>query len=332
MPLYVGGDRIDVESVGGYLFDRGIIANAGVFAEVLSGGVSNDVIGVRSGLERYVVKQALARLRVAAEWSATRSRILTEADALRFAGFVEAQAVPALVDLDQDWYVLVMTRAPGGAKTWKDELLAGVINPEVAGRLGTLLGGWHASSYDDPEVRDRLFSLDAFVQLRTDPYYRSVVTLYPDLAAVIGEAARSLLEVRRCLVHGDFSPKNVLVFEGGPWVIDWEVAHFGNPVFDLAFLICHLRCKAIHRPADLAGYRRCVEEFVLSYEQRAPEVWRAVAECDLVIQTACLLLARVDGKSPVEYFDACERARCRALARRLLLTDCGIDAIWEEAA
>jgi len=299
--------------------------------EVLPGGVSNDVLLVKTAGAELVVKQALPRLRVAQEWLADRGRIAAEGAALRLAATIRPDGVPAVADVVAEDYLLVMERAPAGFSVWKDDLLAGRIDVEVAGRVGSLIGSWHAATLDDRGTRERFDDLGAFVQLRVDPYYYTAARRHPAVAGRIGQLASSLLSTRRCLVHGDLSPKNVLSGRDGTWVIDWEVAHFGDPAFDLAFVLCHLRCKAAHRPAGTAGYRACARAFLDAYEKDAPDALDGIDPSYLAGQVACLLLARIDGKSPVEYLGPEARARCRSLACNLLSRErLEIDDLWAD--
>jgi hypothetical protein len=153
------------------------------------------------------------------------------------------------------------------------------------------------------ELRD----LEIFEQLRIEPFHRTVASRHPELAPRVNFAAEALVAVPgRCLVHGDFSPKNVLVGAEGLWVIDFEVAHVGNPVFDLAFLLAHLILKSIHRPGSAAAYRDCAAQFLQFYEESAGEEFMPSDE-SLSLHVGCLLLARVDGKSPAEYLTTPER-------------------------
>jgi 5-methylthioribose kinase len=133
----------------------------------------------------------------------------------------------------------------------------------------------------------------------------------------VGPYAEELLATHVCLVHGDFSPKNVLVGPDGLWVLDFEVAHFGDPVFDPAFMLNHLMLKAIHRPDDAASYRACAEAFVASYEDGLP--WELQLDPPaLAGHIGCLMLARVDGKSPAEYLNEPQRLLARAHGTRLV--------------
>ena len=77
-------------------------------------------------------------------------------------------------------------------------------------------------------------------------------------------------------------------------MIDWEIVHRGDPAFDVAFLLNHLLLKTIHRPASRNDYEACGAAFLDAYGQ----------DLDLAYVlglVGCLMLARVDGKSPAEY-------------------------------
>lgn len=320
---------LDPTTIGAYLAKRGLLADDRVEADFLAGGVSNDVVMVRAGEIELVVKQALPRLRVEEEWLASQDRIVTEGTALAVAGSIRLDSVPAVIDIVPEDFLLVMQRAPRGFSVWKEDLLAGRIDVGVAERVGYLIGSWHSATYDDDATRKRFDDLEAFIQLRIDPYFRTVAIRHEDLAERIEELAESLISTRRCLVHGDLSPKNILVGGTRAWVIDWEVAHFGNPTFDLAFVLCHLRCKAAHRPGDAGNYRRCATAFLDAYRAAAPEVISGIAHSYLVAQTGCLLLARMDGKSTVEYLSEQNRISCRQLARHLISgNDLELNEIW----
>jgi 5-methylthioribose kinase len=299
------------------------------------------------------VKQALPRLRVAEEWLATPQRIAREAAAIDLAGSICPGSVPRVVYLDLASHLLVMTRAARQARTWKADLLAGRIDRAVAERAGQLIGRWHAVTAADPDLVTAFSDTEAFVQLRIDPYHRTVASRHPQLAGRIEELAAGLLDRPQCLVHGDLSPKNVLVdvedrlAEVGTavqtgadaeadagvahqiWLIDWEVAHLGNPIFDLAFVLCHLRCKAARCPADAGRLAESAGAFLGAYQAEAAAVWATVDEGELAAQTACLLLARVDGKSPVEYLDPPAQQLVRQVAVGLLRAgNPGLDAIF----
>jgi len=298
-------------TVARFLRERGFPDTGSEPPVELGGGVSNVVFAVRSGGRELVVKQALPSLRVAAPWAAKRERALTEAAALSLAHRLTPDSVPRVFDMDEERCALVIERAPAGWRSWKEDLLDGAADPSVAARLGELLADWHRATWSDALVAERFGDYEAFEQLRVDPYHRTVAQRRPALAGAIREQVAAMRANRRCLVHGDYSPKNVLVGDGGLWVIDFEVAHYGDPAFDVAFLLSHLLLKAIHRPGARDALERCARAFLEGYER--PLEGRVVG------QLGCLVAARVDGKSPVEYLDEPGRERARAFGARLLL-------------
>jgi aminoglycoside phosphotransferase (APT) family kinase protein len=264
---------------------------------------------------RLVVKSALPRLRVAQEWESSPARVLVEADALRCAGAIRPANVPRVIDIDEQNLVLVMTAGDPGWTTWKSRLLEGTVDVGLAEALGEALADWHSKTAADDAALRRFAERNYFFELRISPFFLRVAEVHRDLAGTIYGVVERMSERASCLVHGDFSPKNFLVDTGSFWVLDWETAHTGDPTFDLAFLVSHLACKAIHRQSDAARYQRCAEQFVSTYCGRSTLV---VDPEELVAQAGCLVLARVDGKSPVDYFDDAQREAARALGRRVV--------------
>lgn len=319
------------DAVGSHLVRRGLVAQrSDVTVHPLSGGVSNDVLAVSGkGLEA-VVKRALERLRVSETWIADPGRVVTEGKALRLARRLTPGAAPEVYDL-ADGY-LVIERAPLAWRTWKDDLLRGAVDVRVAERLGRLLGIWQRATVGDAHVLAEFGDRTAFTQLRVDPFHRTIQERHPDVAEAIARTVSVMNATPTCLVHGDYTPKNVLVDPGGHglWVIDWEVAHVGDPTFDPAWTIGHLLLKAVHRPDAMDAYADAARSFMNALLEELDE--KVVLDHDqLVRQTACLLLARVDGKSPVDYLDEAGRRRVRMFARTLLADPPSmIMHVWED--
>jgi Ser/Thr protein kinase RdoA (MazF antagonist) len=241
--------------------------------------------------------------------------VLREAEALSLAREIRPDNVPAIVDLDEGHLILTIEAAPPEMVNWKVELLAGSVDVAVGRLLGAALADWHTQSSNDQRALEPFADGTNFFELRISPFFHRVAEVHRDLERAIGEVATRLASRSQCLVHGDFSPKNVLVGGSRFWVIDWETAHRGDPTFDVAFLVSHLVCKAIHRPEHADAYRACSAAFVDAYLGRSS---LPIDPAELVLQLGCLVLARVDGTSPVDYFDDDERGKARALARRVL--------------
>jgi tRNA A-37 threonylcarbamoyl transferase component Bud32 len=294
---------------------RGLVpAGAAITIEALVGGVSSDLTRATGPGFDLVVKRSLPRLRVEEEWLADPGRVLNEARALQLAADLVPGAVPAVVDVDPEALTVVLEHAPSGWANWRDRLLQGVVDPSVAESLGTALGAWHAGTAGARIPWDDFGDQEVFRQLRISPFFETAARRHPALAGRIHEVAAAMLGKRRCLVHGDFSPKNVLAGERALWVLDWEVAHVGNPVFDLAFMLTHLGLKSLHLPARSAGYRNAAAALLRAYD----DAGLAVEVDELVATVACLLLARVDGKSQASYLTPPERESVRALAAGML--------------
>ncbi|MFW3385171.1 UNVERIFIED_CONTAM: aminoglycoside phosphotransferase family protein [Kocuria sp. CPCC 205274] len=306
------------EQVIDHLIARGLSPSAEhLTAGSMTGGVSNDVVAVTGPDLDVVVKRALGRLRVTQTWLADTTRLVTEGRALQQAGRTLPEAVPEVLDLSDGF--LVMTRAPHHWHTWKQDLLNGVIDPGVAERLGTLLGTWQReTALQRAQLVTDFGDRTAFEQLRVDPFHRQIQDAHPDLAPTIQATIEQMAATPICLVHGDYTPKNILVGNDPEqlWVIDWEVAHLGDPTFDPAWIVGHLLLKSIHRPQWAAAYHVAARAFLLGLSA----VDRAIPldPDQLVRQTGCLVLARVDGRSPADYLDRTGQEQARTLGRRLL--------------
>jgi hypothetical protein len=164
---------------------------------------------------------------------------------------------------------------------------------------------------------------EVFDALRIDPYYRYVAAQFADSAGPLARLVDSVWSHRFCLVHGDFSPKNLLVWPDGLLLVDFETGHYGDPAFDLGFFNTHLVLKAFRAAPRHEPFFAMCEEFWRTYSAAlAPRVGPAESVAlaqRAVLNLAGCLWARLDGKSPVDYFnDPMRREAVRSLARRVL--------------
>ena len=289
------------DTVLAYLIEKKIIsANDQAEVEVLTGGVSNVVLAITTKNQKMVLKQALAELMVAQKWEADQRRAIVEANAIALFHKLSPDQVPNLVFLDPERFILILDRVPVGSTVWKSDLLDGVINPDIAEVLGTTLAQWHNFGEKDKEARMQFMEDSLFEQLRIDPFYRFVAAKNEALKPVISRLINELEGDKTTIVHGDFSPKNIMVgMDDQVYILDFEVTHVGNPVFDLAFLLAHLLCKKFRtdEPLEEKLLGAAAERFIDAYE-----VIRPFAS-SLSLHTALIALARVEGKSPVNYLD-----------------------------
>jgi 5-methylthioribose kinase len=305
-----------------YLREHGVVPDdASGEATALGGGVSNRVVMAETDAGCFVLKQPLANLAVADDWPADVARIHNEASATRaYASVLEGMAgarVPAVRFEDDRDHVAVFSCAPNDAVMWKRELLDGTVDGDVARKTGEILGAVHAAAAGDETLRSAFENRRPLEQLRVDPYHRTVARRHPDVAEEIDREIDRLERVARTLVHGDYSPKNVLLAPAEPrtvWILDFEVAHWGDPAFDVAFMLNHLFIKSVYNIDRQGAYHRAATAFWEGYRADGFDVER-----ETVRELGVLMLARVDGKSPVEYVTGEATADAlRKIAKRTL--------------
>lgn len=302
----------------------------------LAGGVSSDIWRVELGERTVCVKRALARLKVEADWRAPLERSAFEAAWLEVAARIAPEAAPPLLHYDRIAGALVMPYLdPAQHRLWKAELAAGRADPAVAASVGERLVRLHRATAIDARIAER-FATDAiFHAIRLEPYLLATARRHADLAPALERLARRTAGTKLALVHGDVSPKNILVGPQGPLLLDAECAWYGDPAFDLAFGLNHLLLKGLWVPAAAAGLLACFDALLEAYMEGV--VWepRATLEARAAALLPGLMLARVDGKSPVEYLDREEpKDRVRRVARSFLSTPSrtlhGLRAAWAE--
>lgn len=305
-----------------YLRERGLLCDECASATPLGGGVSNRVVRVEDSERALVLKQPLANLAVDDDWPADVMRVHNEAAAARaYAAVIDAAGlndvrVPDVLFEDEREHVVGFEWVPDAAM-WKRKLLDGYVEIEIARSLGRFLGTAHRHTSTNDELRERFADDTPFEQLRVAPYHRTTAERHPEVADEIRAEIERVLGVDRTLVHGDYSPKNVLVADDVRWLLDFEVAHWGDPAFDTAFMLNHLFIKSIHVKARQSA---CIDAaFAFWRAYCAASGW--AIERATVRELAVLMLARVDGKSPVEYIDAETGETLRTVSIRALRED-----------
>ncbi|WP_406464862.1 aminoglycoside phosphotransferase family protein [Streptomyces sp. NBC_01622] len=286
----------------------------------LAGGVSSDLWRVDLPGRSLCVKRALAKLKVAADWQAPVSRNAYEWAWMRFASRHRPDSVPDLLAHDPEAGLFAMAfLPPEHYPVWKAQLLDGGVCVATAAAVGELLGALHAASAGDAALAAEFATDDNFLALRVEPYLLATAAAHPALGAILQGLADRTATTHLALVHGDVSPKNILVGPSGPVLLDAECAWYGDPSFDLAFCVNHLLLKSLvmpgHRAELLRSARVLTEEYVrcVTWEPRPTLEARAAS------LLPALLLARVDGKSPVEYLtDDRHRLFVRTAASALL--------------
>jgi aminoglycoside phosphotransferase (APT) family kinase protein len=288
----------------------------------LTGGVSSDISLVEAGGRRFCVKRALARLKVAALWEAPVGRNAAEAAYMRAVARWVPRAVPHVLAEDPDAGLFAMDYLPPERfPLWKAELLVGRVDRSFAASVGRDLSLIHSKSAAEPEMR-KAFGLDGtFEAIRIEPYLRATAQAHPALATRLEMIAATTLSTRRALVHGDVSPKNILIGPDGPVFLDAECAWFGDPAFDIAFCLNHLLLKGAREGAGKAPYLAVFAALARAYLDGVDWEERRGLEVRASALLPALFLARVDGKSPVEYLTTDgEREAVRRCATALIAT------------
>jgi aminoglycoside phosphotransferase (APT) family kinase protein len=294
---------------------------ATVPGERLIGGVSSDIWRIDLPTGPVCVKRALAKLRVAADWQAPVERNRYEAAWMRRANAAVPGAAPALLGQDEPAGALAMRYLPpDDHPLWKTQLRDGHADPAFAAQVATALARIHAATAADPSAAAE-FPTDAiFFDIRLEPYLRTTARAHLDLAPQLEALIAATRHNKRALVHGDISPKNILCGPNGPVFLDAECAWWGDPAFDLAFCLNHLLLKCVWTPSATSGFLACFDALAAAY--RAHTTWESpdALEARAAHLLPGLFLARVDGKSPVEYIIAeADKDRVRRTARALLI-------------
>jgi len=303
--------------VAGFLRKSGL--GEAVSTRTLSGGVSSDIWRVELATGPVCVKRALPRLRVEQVWEAPIERNRYERRWMETAARAAPGAVPAVLAGDDAAGLFAMQYIE--APVWKERLLRGEADAAFAAAVGRTLAKIHSATAGRPEVAQLFPTDEIFYAIRLEPYLVATGKKHPDLENRLSSLVKRTAATKCALVHGDISPKNILVAKDGPVFLDAECAWYGDPAFDLAFCLNHLLLKSAHRPGSQEAYLACFDALAAGYF--AGVTWEPKAGLEMRTATLLpgLLLARIDGKSPVEYLSDPSRSRVRSIARTLLLDE-----------
>jgi len=304
--------------------------------ERLTGGISSDIWRVVLPDRIVCVKRALAKLKVAADWRAPIGRNAYEVAWFETAAQFARNAVPEIVAHDAEDGLFVMEYLdPTDYRLWKAALLEGEADVGAAESVARISAQIHAGSAGDLDVARRFDTDETFHAIRLEPYLEATARAHPEYSDRLMALSARTAAIKKTLVHGDVSPKNILLGPQGPVFLDAECAWYGDPAFDAAFCLNHLLLKGAWRPDRAAAYLNCFLAYGQTYLDGAD--WEPADALEERVATLLpgLFLARIDGKSPVEYLTQdTQKNRVRRAATRLLqkpvsrLAD--IAAVWEK--
>jgi aminoglycoside phosphotransferase (APT) family kinase protein len=310
--------RLTTRNAGVYLRDRGVTpAGEPVRVHSLSGGISNIVLRAEWREGCAVIKQSLPKLRVEEDWEFDRARIFVERNCMEALAEIAPASVPQVVFSDDEHFVFGMTCAPPGGALWHESNVRSEQDARRAEMAGELLGTMHRGALGRRDLAERFADLMPLEQGRIDPYHRRAAEAHPDLAQRIDGEIDRLLSSRTTLVHGDFAPKNLIAYPDRLLMLDFEVAHWGNPAFDVSFMLTHLVLGSVHQRSLARAFLDDARRFWASYAAAAGEA--AASEATVVGQLGCLLLARIDGKSKIGYLTERSRDAVREFSRDMLV-------------
>lgn len=278
----------------------------------LGGGVSCEIFKVEQDGNSFVVKRALPKLKVKAEWLADVGRNAVEHAFFETMAKPLAGSVPRVYFHNAERGYFTMECLEDGWCNWKELLLKGTIAPAHGALAGALLGRIHATTWQDAKLRGKFDTTSNFRELRADPYLRATAQQRPEVETILLAEADRLESCRVCLVHGDFSPKNLLIKDTQMAVLDAEVAWFGEPAFDVAFLMTHFFLKGLYHHSAESPWQETALAARAAYFSALEEKDTGGLEARCAHLLSAILLARVDGKSPVEYLSPAKQEVVRA--------------------
>lgn len=282
-----------------------------VYFENLFGGVSNRTVKVNfTDGRKWVAKQALTKLRVKEDWFSDPDRIHREAEGLRqLAQLTEQGSVPPFIYENVPHHILIMGAVAEPHENYKTLLLKKDPVPKFAAQFANLLADIHLNSFRRKEKLSSLFSdTSYFENLRLDPYYRFSAERLPEASFFLQELIRRTRARKLTLVHGDFSPKNILIHDQRLILLDHEVIHFGDPAFDIGFAMAHFFGKALFRISHRQSFFDMAQLFWRTYIDRTGSgAWAENLEFHCLNNLLGCLLARAIGKSPLEYLNEGQR-------------------------
>jgi aminoglycoside phosphotransferase (APT) family kinase protein len=289
--------------------------------EALAGGVSSDIWRIDLPDGPVCIKRALAKLRVEMDWRAPVERNAYEVAWMEAARAIEPHAAPEILAHDAEAGLFAMPYLdPARYLLWKEELRQGRADPATAAEVGRRIGHIHAATAGREEIARRFPTDEIFHAIRLEPYLEATAVRHPDLQEILFGLSRRTAREKRALVHGDVSPKNILIGPKGPVFLDAECAWYGDPVFDIAFCLNHMLLKSLWNRKARPLFHECFGALASAWLKQVNWEDRDAAEARAASLLPGLFLGRVDGKSPVEYITAeADKDRVRRVARGLLL-------------
>lgn len=323
---------LDEAKLVDYLNEHRITAERDIEVIPLSGGVSSDISLVRAGDQEFVVKQALEKLKVKDDWHCDTARNITERNAIDYVARFMPVAVPRVIHGDSENRLLLLEYLGSGYAPWKSQLLAGQVDDSTGTKVAQILARLHNATWGNTEAQKKFDTTESFYALRIEPYLVTTGRRHPEVEDLFMAEAERLQTARSALVHGDYSAKNIMVSADRLVVLDWEVAWYGDPAFDLAFLLNLLYLKSLHLRQQSASFLQLIDTIRSTYSSELKHFDQDL-EQRICCLTLMLMLARIDGKSPAEYLTkTADQELVREFTKEMLIQNVNrfaeVDTVW----
>ena len=286
----------------------------------ITDGVSSDIWYVKTekGLE-FCIKRALEKLTVKEDWFAPINRNNFEAAYFKACQNIIPNSFPKILGHDDKNYILAMEWFnPKSYILWKKKLLDMTFEIKDGKTISNILNKKHAYFYNKSNYKKQFENDKTFFDIRIEPYILFTAKSYPQHENYFFNVAKSLVSNKKTVIHGDFSPKNILIGSDFPVILDAETACWGDPVFDLAFCNNHIILKSILNLSNKKKYMSLSKEFINSYIDNINWEEKSNLRDRFLKLTPLLILARLDGKSPIEYYKDKHIKKARALSLKIL--------------
>ncbi|HTO71003.1 MAG TPA: phosphotransferase [Myxococcota bacterium] len=272
---------LDEAALPGWLESRDLLRAAGARVERAGDGNINWVRrAIGADGTRRIVKQARPALEKFPEYRVDTARIVFEARymaVLRREVPGQARILPKVFFFDELDRALVLEDVSPAERL--DELLdAGRASADTLFALGEFLGAVHRATAAQAPLLVREFANDEMRKLHGEhvfslPFAPNDFPIEPRLRALADAALATpgvrtriaalrgrYYESRESLVHGDVQAGNVLVQNDRPRLLDAEIAHVGDPAFDLGQALAHVHVHRVRArdEADCARWERAL--------------------------------------------------------------------------
>jgi len=313
-------DISNLETLKQYLLDRGISkADDDCRIDYCGGGVSGTVAFVQINGRDMIIKQALAKLKVAEDWQCDPNRMQIEMKSNDIYHKLVPDNAPEVYFYDHDNYILGRAAAPEHCVMWKSDLLGGILDFDVAKKVIYSLVTVHNECSRDKQAAEDFADKAIFYDLRIAPYIEFILKKHPQLTDFTKPIIAELMDSAITLIHGDFSPKNIMLDKRKVYIMDFEVAHYGHPSFDLAFFSTHFVLKSVKNRQFGAVYLDMLNYMLGIYFDRVDCMDKTALENSYVRLLSLIMIARVDGKSPAEYLtDDGDKELMRSMAFEII--------------